>query len=246
VRGPDPAPPQPHPDEGTVVFIAPAGEAGNLDKVVREPLGTRGSFDIWLHTSEPLSRVSLDLQLVGDAVQFSDVVIHNPESSGGPRWTEVADPIVEPRAINTINAYASIGSEAAGIGPLTTADDSAFDVRLDAFKFATVHYEIVGIGAVGFVMNIGQERFSETAAPIILSRGGDQVSNEPGTFDSRNVGRLFVSPKAVPEASSVVVLCIALGSMFPLRLRITKKSETQHFRNLVEEPVDEYLRTMKQ
>ena len=184
----------------TTVWLSDNATFADLDLTTAASPGTTGAFDIWIKTehSDRLVGVGLDLMAVGEAIEFTgaDIVI------GRNRFVFQSTPIVvqDATAIVDMSAFTGVGGGSSGIGPGIPVDDES----LGAYRFATIHYRVAGVGTSDLQLRVGEFLFLWTdGGPNIVHLGiNDPMSqNIPGGTDGIIDGRVQV----VPEPSSVIL-----------------------------------------
>jgi hypothetical protein len=198
----------------TTVWLSDNATFADLDITTAAPPGTTGSFDIWIKTehSNRVNSIGLDLMTMGNAIQFTGAEIVIGTDRFHAFGTTVAD---DGTVIENMSAFAGVGLElGSGIGPGVPVDD----VALGAYRFATIHYRVAGLGSSELQLKVGEFAFDWTfGGPNILQIGIDDPISEnvAGATDMIIDGRIQV----VPEPDSLLLLLISTWSLFMRGLR---------------------------
>ena len=203
------------------------GEATQLsDPTWEHPtptIGDTGTIHLWMRTSTQVAGISLDLVSdlpVSDfpSIAFSDLVIPNYVTLGGPRWLFTLPPIEAERELRQIEMASLPGFGGVGVGPNTASGDPGYDASLDAFHLGSLSYQILNSGGATLKLRMGRNivGFSNSGdAPSIYFGPGDQpVTNLPGSGDTTPDGRILIGLALVPHApepSSAGLLAILCG-----------------------------------
>jgi hypothetical protein len=205
----------------TTIWLSDNDTYKDLDITTAAPLGTTGSFDIWVKTDEldRLQSVSLDVMSIGDAIELTgaEIVI------GRARFGRYIEPMVglDGTMITNISALAALSSGGSGIGPGVPVDS----VALDAYRFATIHFRIARQGLSELQLKVGPWLI---VCPCPLPHMGlhlgidDPISNNvvAGATDTVIDGRIRV----VPEPNSHVLLLV--GGFWPFSAPIARLVDT--------------------
>ena len=133
--------------QGDATFYITNSGATQLPAAIPELDGS-GAFDIWVRTPFDFGPASLEVLARGDAVRLTHATVYNPVVDGLRRWGALwRSPILaEENQIMDMGGYISSGCcPGAGIGPYAQArGDPEYDAKADAFRWATIHYELIG------------------------------------------------------------------------------------------------------
>jgi hypothetical protein len=197
----------------TTVWLSNNAMLSDMDLTTAAPVGTRDSFDIWIRTDHiyTMYNISLDLMTLGGAIEFTagEIVI------GPDRFLVQRTPMVaqDGAILSGMWGFAGIGGAilGTGIGPGVRVDDES----LRGYRFATIHYRVIGQGTSDLQLKVGTSGFGWNIEHDVLQLGVDDpvTENVPGSTDTIIDGRIHV----VPEACSVVLLLI--GSILILMWR---------------------------
>ncbi len=199
-----------------------------------------GELYIWGRpdADETLKNMSLNIRSSNDAVlDFTEVIMDNPLLAANPfgpdiyRFEFIADtpegsvlPAVDPDSLSNFQGFTVAGTERGGVGmgPAVQGADTFYDAAIDAFRIATVKFNVTGamdsmtelwlqIGSNG--ANLDGKGSAQTefvfGDPQDPPLNADTDRNmDSATFDAKlTVGD--VGPE-IPEPSSVVLACLGL------------------------------------
>lgn len=213
-----------------------------------------GEMYIWGRpdAGETLKNLSLNIRSSNDAVlDFTEVVMDNPLLAANPfgpdifRYEFIADtpegsvlPSVDPDSLDNFQGFTVAGTEKGGVGmgPAVQDADPWYDAATDAFRIATVKFNVTGamdsmtelwlqIGTNG--ANLDGKGSAETlfvfGDPQDPALNADADRNmDSATFDAKlTVGDVVGCPpgkfphpndpeRCIPEPSSVVLACLGL------------------------------------
>jgi len=202
--------------QATVIIYAtesPPAPPSNMNKEVAP--GSTGFFDVFIRTDVPLNGVSLDIDMVGPANQFTGVTVQNPLNGANARWTGGQVPTVAANglSISDIEGYALAPNP--GLNPANAASDPGYDPLINAFHFARINYNFIGpFGGVSQIkFSIGANEIGSTQDTEIFLGTGDAAACNTANFDCGGAtsaladGVLFIG---IPEPAAVTLVLTLL------------------------------------
>jgi|GEM_PF-3250272 len=152
-----------------------------------------GSLYIWVTDQERVNQ-SFALNSISDTsgvIAFTGATVYNPNIIGPVnRWTGVSSGGTSANSVMNFNAVAV--TNATGIDPANGVLDDLYDTISDAFLFARLDYNIIGLGTTNLSLSEGSTLIVDGGAQVPFSFGSAQITvvPEPNTI-------LFVSTAAV-------------------------------------------------
>jgi hypothetical protein len=176
----------------SLVYLSAAGAGQGATPVAPQEtlkfLPGGGSFHIWIQPDALFTGISLDVEITGDAIRFTDSTVHNPSIGSDFRWLAemIRDGTVTPTRVSRIEGagLAPLAGYGTGIGPSTSSSDPLYEPG-GGFLFATIDFDVPQPASTATVSlaighNLWSDSFGVASGSVLLGVGDGPVAITSG------------------------------------------------------------------
>jgi len=180
----------------------PPAPPSNLDAVhSAADIGSGSFFDVFIRTDVALNGVAIDVAATGPAIKLTGATVFNPLNGANARWNGGQLPVVAGSglSISPVEGYALAPNP--GLNPANANTDPHYIAGVNAYRFARINYDIVGLGESFIKFSIGGNEIG-TVLDTNIRRG---VGDPPCDFFSIDGSCIYGYTNEIPEGRIAVI-----------------------------------------